>query len=181
MEVTERSARPYLSKYKIDYARSIYLSIKLDDEGAIPSGSTINNKRLIDSLLKVAGHEATKIYQPEDKVKWSVLSLVPLLAQLVEQQSLKLADESSTLSGRAMSELKIKVTRIDKRYHSRLLMNDKVIDEMACQLKCDIGYISREMLRWFDKMGGHDDGFASGARRRHIKGHKGKIWYRNQL
>lgn len=47
----------------------------------------------------------------------------------------------------------IKVTRIGKWWHARLLLNGKVYDEMACSNRRDIGAICREMLRWVDKMG----------------------------
>lgn len=48
----------------------------------------------------------------------------------------------------------IKVTRINKWYHIRLYVNDKLYEEQACQLKCDIGTVARDMLRWYDKCGG---------------------------
>lgn len=75
--------------------------------------------------------------------------------------------------------LSIKVTRINNRFHARLYQEDKVIDEMACELKCDIGWICREMLRWFDKNGGVSR-WAMNARKRQDN-HKGSIWYKNQL
>lgn len=83
------------------------------------------------------------------------------------------------------SEVTIKVTTIGDRYHARLLMNNDVLDEMACEEKCDIGYISRQMLRWHDKCGGTSE-FASAVRDRmydekYPQGHKGRIWYQNQL
>lgn len=41
----------------------------------------------------------------------------------------------------------IKVTKINKRFHARLIVNGAIHDEMACSLKRDIGHICREMLR----------------------------------
>ena len=76
--------------------------------------------------------------------------------------------------------LTIKVTRINDRWHARLLRGQEIIDEMACRLQCDIGYICREMLRWYDKMGGVDK-FAEAARSRQTLCPSGKIWYQNQL
>lgn len=76
--------------------------------------------------------------------------------------------------------LKLKVTRISDRWHARLYRDDNIIDEMACNLQCDIGYICREMLRWYDKLGEIDD-FAAAARRRQLCSPVGRIWYKHQL
>jgi hypothetical protein len=70
----------------------------------------------------------------------------------------------------------IKVTKIKDRYHARLLCGDKVIDEMACASQLDIGWICREMLRWYDK-NGSDSKFASAARKRQRTPAKGNVWY----
>jgi hypothetical protein len=78
------------------------------------------------------------------------------------------------------TEPSIKVTKIRNRWHARLLLGDKVYDEMACEVKEDISWISREMLRWYDKCGGKS-AFASAARKRHTKPHIGRVWYRNEL
>jgi hypothetical protein len=79
-----------------------------------------------------------------------------------------------------MSDYQIKVTRINNRYHARLMKLDVVISEMACELRIDIGYICRQMMRWEDKMGG--DKFTSASRNR-LNTHPdnslvpiGKIW-----
>jgi choline dehydrogenase-like flavoprotein len=77
------------------------------------------------------------------------------------------------------ADINIKITRIGNRYHSRLFLDGKVIDEMACELKCDIGWICREMLRWFDKNGGVSR-WAMDARKRQNH-HQGRVWYKNQL
>lgn len=75
-------------------------------------------------------------------------------------------------------ELAIKVTTIDGIYHARLTKDGQVIDEMACKEKSDIGYICREMLRWFSKLGGVSKwAEASRKRQNEEKGPEGKIWY----
>ncbi len=81
-----------------------------------------------------------------------------------------------------MNEPRIKVTRIGKKWHARLIENDYVLDEMACQNKLDIGWICREMLTWYSKLGGVSD-FAEAARERHLHDKKpcGKIWYKTNL
>jgi hypothetical protein len=73
-------------------------------------------------------------------------------------------------------DYEIKVTNINKKYHARLLNNKVVINEMSCDLKEDIGYICREILRWACKMGSIDK-FASSARERQTTSPKGKITY----
>ena len=78
--------------------------------------------------------------------------------------------------------MKIKVTRINNRYHARLTQDDVILDEMACSDKQDIGWICREMLRWQDKLG-NTTAWTFSARERHNSDPKpiGKIWYKNQL
>jgi hypothetical protein len=77
-------------------------------------------------------------------------------------------------------EPEIKATRINNRWHSRLIENGKVLDEMACGLQEDIGWICRELLRWYSKMGGVSR-FAESARKRQTGTHKGKVWYVPQI
>lgn len=77
-------------------------------------------------------------------------------------------------------EPQIKVTQIKNRWHARLILEDKILDEMACELKCDIGWISREMLRWFSKLGGESK-FADSARSRQTEKPTGKIWWKKDL
>lgn len=77
-------------------------------------------------------------------------------------------------------EPEIKVTRIGERWHARLLIDKAVHDEMACANRQDIGWICREMLRWFCKLGGVSK-FASAARKRQVTGPIGKVWHRNNL
>lgn len=74
-------------------------------------------------------------------------------------------------------DLEIKVTTINNKYHSRLYVNNDVYDEMACENKADIGWISREMLRWYSKCGGIS-AFAESARIRQINTNPvGKVYY----
>ena len=50
--------------------------------------------------------------------------------------------------------LTLKVTKISRRWHARLIEDGIVLDEHACALKQDIGFICSELLRWYDKLGG---------------------------
>jgi hypothetical protein len=82
---------------------------------------------------------------------------------------------------RDMAILEVKITRIRNRWHARLYRDKEVYDEMACQLRIDIGYICRQMLRWYDKSGGTSI-YASKARERMYKPNNsqspyGKIWW----
>ena len=76
----------------------------------------------------------------------------------------------------------VRVTKIGKRWHSRLIYKGKVVDEMACQYAEDIGLICKEMLRWFDKMGNISK-YADKARHRQstVRPYKGKTWSRVML
>ncbi len=65
-------------------------------------------------------------------------------------------------------KLSTKVTNINDRYHIRLLNEDNVINEMACELKLDIGWCCREMLRWHQKLGGNSK-MAEASRNRQKK------------
>jgi hypothetical protein len=89
--------------------------------------------------------------------------------------------------------LKTKVTRINGNFHCRLIdaRTDKVLSEVACQLKQDIGYCIRYLMRWHDKCGGTSR-MADRSRHRiwektHAAGEKikgepaGKVWYPSQL
>jgi hypothetical protein len=78
------------------------------------------------------------------------------------------------------SSCTIKVTRIKQRWHARLYVNGCVRDEMACSTRMDIGWICREMLRWYDKSSG-DSVYAHKARTRQRRGPYDKIWYQNAL
>lgn len=74
--------------------------------------------------------------------------------------------------------LDIKVTKINNKWHARLynLNTGQILDESACKLKSDIGWICREMLRWYDKLGGISK-FASAARNRQKGKPEGKVYY----
>ena len=74
-------------------------------------------------------------------------------------------------------ELSVKVTRIGKRWVATLTVGGKEYDRMACGLKSDIGWICREMLRWYGKLGGNS-AWAASARRRQKGRPIGKVWYR---
>ena len=76
--------------------------------------------------------------------------------------------------------LSIKVTFIKNRWHARLLDGTKILDEMACTARQDIGWICREMLRWYNKNGGTSK-WASEARKRQQGFPANKVWYYNRL
>jgi len=77
---------------------------------------------------------------------------------------------------------KIKVTQINDRWHTRLILieDDRVIDEMACDTRRNIGYCCFTMLRWADKLGWRSP-MASAARSRNKNREPGKIWYSKNL
>lgn len=75
-----------------------------------------------------------------------------------------------------ITEFDIKVTKINKRFHCRLYWKDKVINEVACDLRSDIGYVCRDMLRTVDKCG-MGDAFTHAARMRNLAGPNGKIYW----
>lgn len=76
----------------------------------------------------------------------------------------------------------IKVTKINNRYHARLSKDDVFIAEMSCELRIDIGYICRQLMRWEDKMGGSPVTSASRHRLNNkpdnFGGPVGKVWYK---
>ena len=81
-----------------------------------------------------------------------------------------------------------KVTTIDGRFHCRLIRkkDSSVASEMACEVRGDIGYCMRYMLRMYDKCGGMSP--MADASRHRQKGvarcepvPKGKVWYSNQI
>lgn len=79
-------------------------------------------------------------------------------------------------------KLRTKVTTINGRHHVRLLEDDLLINEMACELKIDIGWCCREMLRWYDKLGGNS-AMADRSRHRQKRGcePEGRIWREKDL
>ena len=85
---------------------------------------------------------------------------------------------------KAMNEpLTTKVTRIGNFYHCRLFREGKLHDEVACNLKEDIGYCMYWMLRWYDKMCFEPfSNMATAARYRSRKSvPKGKVKYHISL
>ena len=72
--------------------------------------------------------------------------------------------------------LSINVTRHQNRWLVVLLNNGVEESRAMCALKRDIGWVSRELLRWFVKLGGVS-AFASAARKRQTAGPVGKVWH----
>ena len=81
----------------------------------------------------------------------------------------------------AKDYLATKVTTINGRHHCRLLKGEKVLDEMACKLKEDIGYCIRYMMRMHDKCGGTSLMADASRHRDKNQTAKGKIWYSSQI
>ncbi len=77
--------------------------------------------------------------------------------------------------------MNIKVVKIKNKWHARLFgENNEILDEMACSLKEDIGWICREMLRWQDKCWNSTE-WTRAARKRQVLPPVGKIWFKKQL
>lgn len=77
-------------------------------------------------------------------------------------------------------KLRLTVTYMDKRWVATLYVQDEEFDRMACENKCDIGWICRELLRWFSKLGGVSE-WAESARRRQTPFPQGRVWGGKQL
>ncbi len=79
--------------------------------------------------------------------------------------------------------MNIKVTRINNNWHARLIVNDVVVDEIACENRVDVGWCCREMMKWADKMGRLSTEHTAAARRRHNFDNQpvGKIWYNTKI
>jgi hypothetical protein len=75
--------------------------------------------------------------------------------------------------------MKIKVTRVSGKWHARLIHDDKILDEMSCDLRIDIGFICREMMRWQDKMGNSNEQTRH-ARRSQNSNPIGRVYYHQQ-
>ena len=73
------------------------------------------------------------------------------------------------------SKLELKVSKIGSRWIAILNEDAQEHSRMACALKRDIGWICRELLRWFSKLGG-DDPWADSARARQTGFPIGKVW-----
>lgn len=79
--------------------------------------------------------------------------------------------------------MEIKVTKINGRYHIRLFREGSLHDESAVQLRCDIGYACRDMLRWYDKMCYEPFSKMAISARHRGKNHllRGKLWPKHKL
>lgn len=75
--------------------------------------------------------------------------------------------------------MNIKVTRFNNKWHARLIIDEIVIDEMACENRMDIGWCCREMMKWADKLGRYSSKYTAAARQRHNLDSQpvGKIYY----
>lgn len=81
-----------------------------------------------------------------------------------------------------------KVTTINGRFHCRIIdaVTQKVENEMACEVRADIGYCMRYMLRMYDKCGGVSL-MADASRHRQKSTSRvdpqpnGKVWYPSQI
>lgn len=79
--------------------------------------------------------------------------------------------------------IKVKVTTINSRHHIRLIKDDRVLDEMACDNKQDITWCCRELLYWHSKCGGIEP-LTSAARERHRMEDTrpvGRVYYNPEL
>ncbi len=72
-------------------------------------------------------------------------------------------------------KLGIKVVSMGDRWVGTLTVDEQPFNRMACNLKQDIGWMCREMLRWYDKLGG-DSAWARAARARQTDAPVGKVW-----
>lgn len=79
--------------------------------------------------------------------------------------------------------MNIKVTRINGRWHARLIIDDRVVDEIACENRMDIGWCCREMMQWADEMGRYSSKHTAAARCRHNSDSQpiGKVWYNTEI
>jgi len=75
--------------------------------------------------------------------------------------------------------LAIRVTFINKHWHVRLYCEDKLREEMVCQVKADVRLAIRDLLRWWDKLGNSPYSKmadASRSRQKNYERPQGKIW-----
>ena len=80
--------------------------------------------------------------------------------------------------------LDTKVTKIGNRYHIRLINTEtnKVLDEIACDTRSNIGYCCYYVLRWHAKCGGSSPmALATRNRQKYVMYQSGKIWYPAQV
>ena len=78
--------------------------------------------------------------------------------------------------------IEVTVTQIAGRYYARLYKarGKFPIDEMACRRKSDVGWICREMLRQYSKLGGISR-HAESARRRQRGKPAGRVWRKEDI
>jgi hypothetical protein len=82
----------------------------------------------------------------------------------------------------SLGPVKTKVTKINDRYHCRLLLKGEVINEMACRHRRDIKYCLQYMMRMYDKCGYPYSLMADRSRhRKPLPEPVGKIWYPTQI
>lgn len=75
--------------------------------------------------------------------------------------------------------LAIRVTCINGRWHVRLYCENKLKEEMVCQVRADVRLVIRDLLRWHDKMGNSPYSKmadASRARNKNTERPQGKVW-----
>jgi hypothetical protein len=79
--------------------------------------------------------------------------------------------------------LRLKVTQIRDRWHVRLIEigTDKVLDEMACDDRRNIGFCCAAMLRWAAKLGNPSPMARASRRRGKRLGNPGRVWYRQEI
>lgn len=79
--------------------------------------------------------------------------------------------------------LDIAVTRIGTKWHCRLtnILTGSVLDEVACELKEDVGYCCYILLRWHDKCGGSSPMAMATRKRQKHQGPLGKVWHTAEL
>ncbi len=82
----------------------------------------------------------------------------------------------TNMNNKTLEPLSLKVTKIGSKWVAQLNLNGEKYDQMACNLKSDVGWICREMLRWYSKLGGIS-AWAESARKRQHGGPTGKVWY----
>lgn len=74
-----------------------------------------------------------------------------------------------------------RVTKIGDRWHARLLDTaGNILDEMACNVRQDIGWMCREMMRWQDK-GGNGNDQTQHARASQTANPVGRVWFQVHL
>jgi len=78
-------------------------------------------------------------------------------------------------------EIDTKVTKINGIYHCRLLRGERVLSEMACVNRRDVGFCISYLLRWYDKLGGTSIMAGKSRSRQKNLRPNGKIWFPSQM